>query len=141
MPIDEFLSPRHQALKRTAQGAFGGMLMGGLMLGMGIASAALAAVVGRRVAINIGRDVLLAALYVVGFTVAGAIIGLLAPIRRNWMGAFALGLLGAGIVSAVIGLMVMTIEQERDWNAFAFVVSLMTLLFGSVLGYFLHKEP
>src|SRR5688500_7404815 len=99
---DELLSPKQRRIQRTAQGAFWGLAMGGLMLCVGLVGAVIAVAKGRPVAFDIQRDLPLAALYAAAFSVAGAVIGLLAPMRRTKIGAYALGFIGAGIVSAII---------------------------------------
>ena len=58
------------------------------------------------------------AAYVAAFSVAGALIGLLAPMRRSRISAYALGFIGAGIFAAIIGVVVMVSKQERDWAAY-----------------------
>jgi hypothetical protein len=108
---------------RIRTGAFGGAVFGGLLLGVGLIRTVVALVAGGEVSTSPVRDLALASLYVAGFAFAGGSIGALWPLRTTLLGAYALGYLGAGIVSAVCGIIVMQIEGDDDPVAFAFVVA------------------
>lgn len=125
---------------RVRTGALGGAAFGGLMLGVGVVRAVIVLIAGGQVSTSPGRDLAMAALYVAGFAVAGASVGALWPLRATRLGAYALGYLGAGIVSAVCGLIVLRIEGDNDPVAFAFVVGIMTLVFGTVAGYQIRQS-
>jgi hypothetical protein len=49
-----------------------------------------------------------------------------------------LGYLGAGTVSAILGGLMMWMENDYDLRKHAFVWSVMTLTFGTAAGYGLH---
>jgi 4-amino-4-deoxy-L-arabinose transferase-like glycosyltransferase len=83
-------------------------------------------------------DLPLLVLYVGGFTLAGACVGLLWPIHRSAAGSFLLGYIAAAIVSSACGLIVMQLDGSSDGIVPAIVI--LTVLIGTIVGYQLNKH-
>src|SRR5690242_11373332 len=98
--------------------------MGVILIAVGLIRAAFALLAGHSVSTEGARDLIGAALYVGGFAAAGGVLGALWPLRRSFLGRFLLGYLGAGLVSAVCGVIVMQLENDHDPMAYLFVVGL-----------------
>ena len=128
-------APRSPVWERVRAGAMGGAAVGALLIGIGLVRAVIVLLAGGQVSTAPGRDLAMAGLYVAGFAAAGASLGALWPLRATRLGAYALGYLGAAIVSAVCGLIVMRIEGDNDPVHFGVLVGIMTLIFGTVAGY------
>jgi hypothetical protein len=78
-------------------------------------------------------------LYATGFAVAGAVVGLLWPWRRDLIGRFVLGLLGAAIVAAFI--VRATDGPLSRWGAEqALTIVVMAAIFGLPLGWQIGKH-
>jgi hypothetical protein len=120
---------------RVRSGAFFGAVFGTLMIGVGVARALIVLLFAGGVGISPLRDLGFGLFYVTGFAVAGAMLGALWPLRATRVGAYALGYLGASIVCTVCGVIVMQLEHSRDPRAFAFVVGILTLTFGTAAGH------
>ena len=133
-------APESALWGRVRTGALGGAAFGGLLLGVGLVRAVVVLLAGGQVSTSPARDLAFAGLYVAGFALAGAAVGTLWPLRATRLGAYALGYLGAGIVSAVCGIIVMRLEGDDDPVAFAVVVGIMTLIFGTVAGYQIRQS-
>jgi hypothetical protein len=79
------------------------------------------------------------ALYTSGFVVAGAVVGLLWPWRRDLVGRFVLGIIGAAIVFAFIARM--ESGPVHTWGRFEGVMILaLALLFGVPIGWQFGKR-
>ena len=96
---------------------------------------------GLRLAVGVYQFLVFVLVYCTSFSIAGAIVSALWPLRESRLGAYFLGFLGAGIVSIILGSMVMWMENDRDLRKHAIVVCLMTISFGTVAGYMIrHRE-
>jgi hypothetical protein len=72
-------------------------------------------------------------LYIAGFSAAGAAVGALWRVRGRRGGPIVLGLLAAGIVSFVCGIIVAGSPVVWD-GAMWLTITIMTLFFGIALG-------
>jgi hypothetical protein len=77
--------------------------------------------------------------YWAAFVVAGAVFGLLAPLRRSGLGAFVLGYVAAGIVCGGSGLMLRGLDPRGSSHMLA-AAGITTLIFGTLLGYKLFQD-
>ena len=95
----------HDSLAARAwRGAWMGALFGTGLLGIGVMRFLGAKMAEAPIEPLQADDSYLAALYVLGFTVAGSVLSMLWGWRRSTVGAFALGYLAAAIVSTLIGV-------------------------------------
>src|SRR5689334_24150956 len=85
---------------RTAGGVTAGLFLAGAALAVGVVRILIMLAGGR----SVGMDgfTVGVTLYAAGFAVAGAVVGLLWPWRRDLVGRFALGVLAAAIMAAFI---------------------------------------
>ena len=133
--------PSSPLWSRILAGGIAGGLVGVVLLGIGMLRAAIVYLSGQRLSWPEVREaIVIALLYCGAFALAGAAVSALWPLRRNRAGAYALGYIGAGIVSSIIGVIVMWIKEDRDPVAYLFTVGIMTLIFGSVFGHEISKE-
>jgi hypothetical protein len=84
------------------------------------------------------------ALVLAGFwgatTLAGALIGLLWPVRRAAAGAFALGYLAVGIPLATVGQVMAHFDTHWDAHAWLFGFGLTTAIFGTMIGRWIYRD-
>jgi hypothetical protein len=120
-------------LRRTLLGVVLGIVGGSLALMIAIGRASLVGSGGRGPALVTQPDAALAPSFLVAFGLGGALLGLLAPLRRTPLGAFVLGMIAAaGFVAAIfVGLAGPPAAWSRStWWA----VGIAALLVGTVLG-------
>ena len=135
--------PRRAAmtvLPRIRAGAKYGGVIGIALVAVGVARAAIAALLGMDLGISPGRDVVALLVYVAAFTLAGAVTGGLWPLRRSWPGAIVVGYLAGFIVCAASGLIVMELVQSRDRGVYLSMVEIMTAIFGTVAVIMVHES-
>ena len=77
----------------------------------------------------------LVVVYCASFSLAGAVLSVLWPLRESRLGAYLLGYLGAGIVTVVLGGLIMWLEHDHDFGTNAIVGGIMTVIFGTAAGY------
>jgi hypothetical protein len=131
-----------RALERAILGAIGGALMGVLLLGVGAVRLIIALLTGTSIsdsAYDISQLLTLVVIYCGSFAAAGATLAALWPVRKSVLGAYFLGYLGAGIVSVVLGRLVMWVEHDHDLDKFLLTVGIMTVAFGTVAGYRIQR--
>jgi peptidoglycan/LPS O-acetylase OafA/YrhL len=120
-------------LRRTLLGVVLGIVGGSLALMIALGRASLVGSGGRGPGLVTAPDAALAPSFLVAFGLGGALLGLLAPLRRTPLGAFVLGMIAAaGFVAAIfVGLAGPPAEWSRStWWA----VGIAALLVGAVLG-------
>jgi hypothetical protein len=88
---------------------------------------------------DISQLLTLVLVYCGSFAAAGATLAGLWPLRESRLGAYFLGYLGAGIVSIILGRLIMWMEHDQDLGSFLFTASVMTIIFGTVAGYKIHR--
>ena len=122
---------------RTAACGAVGLLIAGAALAVGVVRILMMVVRGRAVGMD-GFTVGIT-LYAAGFAVAGAVVGLLSPWRRDLIGRFVLGILAAAIVAAFI---VRASDGPLSrWGAEqARTILVMATIFGLPLGWQLGKH-
>ena len=123
--------------KRAARGALGGLIFAGLAMLVGLARAIIVAFTGR----HIGSDGLVRGLsyYAVGLGAAGALVGLLWPLRRGLIGRFVLGVCAAAVAMAfVIASDSGPIASWRGEQLQA--LALFALIVGLPIGYQIGKQ-
>ena len=76
--------------------------------------------------------------YCGSFAVAGAILSALWPLRESRLGAYLLGYLGPGIVSVILGGLIMWLEHDHDLKTHVITACIMTITFGTAAGYKIH---
>jgi hypothetical protein len=121
------------AFRRVLLGAVLGIVGGGLALMIALGRASLVEGGGRGPGLVTEQHPALMPSFLVAFGLGGALLGLLAPLRRTALGALALGLTAAsGFVAAVfVGLA----GPPAAWSQSTWwVVGTATLLVGVVLG-------
>lgn len=130
------------AAERAALGAIGGALMGLLLLGVGAVRLVIALLTGRSIndpGYDISQVLTFVLIYCGGFAAAGATLAALWPLRKSGWGAYLLGYLGAGIVSVVLGRVVMWVEHDHDRDKFLLTAGILTVVFGTVAGYKIRR--
>ena len=134
-----------RALARAIPGAVFGALFGVLLLGVGAIGLVVAVVVAlvKRQPLSFDemglyQFLVFVLVYCTSFSLAGAMLSALWPLRESRLGAYFLGYLGAGIVSAILGGLIMWMENDYDLRKHAFVWCAMTLTFGTAAGYQIH---
>jgi MFS family permease len=134
-----------RAVARAIPGAVFGALFGVLLLGVGairLVVAVVVALVKRQPldfdAPGLYQFLVFVLVYCTSFSIAGAMLSALWPLRESRLGAYLLGYLGAGIVSAILGGLMMWMDHDYDLRKHAFVWCVMTLTFGTAAGYGIH---
>ena len=125
------------ARNRAACGALGGLILAVLAMLVGLARAIIVAFTGR----HIGSDGLVRGLsyYALGLAAAGALVGLLWPLRRGLIGRFVLGICAAAVTMAFI------IASDHgpiaSWRGEQIqALALFALIFGLPIGYQIGKQ-
>ena len=128
---------------RIRRGALLGAEFGALLLGVGVIRLTVWLADGHAIdETSLREGVKLAAfgaIYCAAFAAAGAVLAWLWPARRTLLSAYILGYVGAGIVSAVLAVLVLWLENDFEPRAYLFVTAMMTLTFGTAAGYALYK--
>ncbi|MEJ2215897.1 MAG: hypothetical protein P8099_04705 [Gemmatimonadota bacterium] len=78
------------------------------------------------------------ALYVLGFTTAGLVAGLLNPLGRTKLGAVLLGIIAT--VPLAWGASVLVTRQLVPDDASRFAIAMYSLTFGGGMGFIMHRE-
>src|SRR5689334_6814948 len=133
-------SPNPTFVTRMRRGAGVGASFGVAFAAIGLLRIIVVLLSGGHVAAAGIRDLGLLAFYVAGFALAGAVVGPLWPLRRTWPGAFLVGYVGAAIVSAVCGVIVMETNDQPEWMLYPIVVGIMTLVFGTLAAIKFRRE-
>lgn len=124
--------------ERVKFGAVTGLFFAALGLLIGAARIGLALFAGRRFPFG-ARDALLLLSYPVGFIVAGSVVGGLWPLRRRFLGAIMLGVLGAALFYATILIAWkpdLLSWRRDDW----ILLALCSVPIGSFFGYKFWKD-
>lgn len=124
--------------QRVKFGAITGLFCAGLGLLIGAARIGLALLAGKRFSFG-ARDALLLLSYPVGFIVAGSVVGVLWPLRRRFIGAILLGVLGAALFYSTIFIAWKhnpALWTRKDW----LVLALCSCPIGSIFGYKFWKD-
>jgi hypothetical protein len=131
-----------RALARAIPGAVFGALFGVLLLVF--AAVATTVVLGIRLIRGIPIPVddvglrqlpVFLLVYCASFSAGGAAVAALWPLHRSRSGAYLLGYVGAGIVSAILGGLIMWQTQDYDLQKHLVVWGIMTVTFGTAGGY------
>jgi hypothetical protein len=128
-------------LERAALGAMFGGLLGVFLLGIGAIRLIIALVSGAPISddgYGVNQVLTLLTVYCGSFAVAGAAMAALWPLRESWLGSYLLGYLGAGIVSVILGRLIMWLEHDHDLWTFVITACIMTVVFGTFAGYKIH---
>jgi flagellar biosynthesis protein FliQ len=129
---------RRGAVARGTSGALRGAAIGGTLLAVGLIRIVVALLTGAQFSLSeVGGPeaaVTLAAVYVVAFAAAGAAVGVLWPLRRAARGPQVIAYLAAGIVVAVLGVVVRISERDGgSYGAYAVTVVVLTAVYGTWL--------
>jgi hypothetical protein len=126
--------------RRVREGAAFGGILAAICVLIGVGRAALALIGGAGIAALQVHDVVVLGTYALGFVVAGAVVGLLSPVRRTRLGALLLGLLAAavGIGVFVLGILSGSGPEKRAGLIVAWAVC--TVIFGALLARDLYRS-
>jgi uncharacterized membrane protein len=133
-------TPIDDTIERAARGAVFGLVLGVMMTGVGLLRAGSAALLTRHVSSGTGQGLGGVAGYVGAFAAAGAILGMLWPLKRSKVGAFVLGYLGAGIVCSAVGYLSEIREPHWNWTEFLVLAGIMTVVVGTAAGIQLNEK-
>jgi hypothetical protein len=123
---------------RVTAGAIGGLFFAAFGLLIGAVRIGLAIVSGRRFHFG-ASDALLLISYPVGFVIAGAVVGALYPMRRYWIGAILLGIIGAAVFFATV--LVAAKGSPISWTHKEWLVlALCALTLGTIAGIQFRKD-
>ena len=115
---------------RVVAGAFSGMAIAAVGLVIGAARLGLAIFAGRRFHFGLS-DTLTLLSYPIGFALGGAVVGALYPMRRRWIGAILLGVIGAAVFFASV--FVASKGSPTHWTSKIWLVlGLSSLILGSI---------
>lgn len=130
-----------RTLDRAIPGAIFGALFGMLLLGFGAVSLIIALIRGVSISdegLGVNQILTLIIVYCGSFSVAGATLAALWPLRESRLGAYVLGYLGAGIVSVILSGLVMWLEHDQNLRTYVITACIMTIAFGTGAGYKIH---
>jgi hypothetical protein len=122
----------HMPTRLLRSAALGGLVGVGL-LAIGGMRYVVAVLAGRSMSAPSARDGALAAIYVLSFTIAGAVVEALGPLRRSRDGAMLAGIIGGIPVAIGMGLILSTLGRSGPslWMA----GGLLVLIMGPIVGW------
>jgi len=126
------------ALARAIEGAITGGAFAGICLVIGAIRVGWALLSGAGLSDLSRQDALILPTYMGGFVLAGAMLGVMAPMRRSKAGALVMGLVGAGVAFSAFGFGIASDLPRQERWALAFSIPLCTVIFGVMLARHLY---